>query len=97
LQPHPQFLDGGCPALCEDLDGAVRQIAGDAPNDQPPGLEPSTVTKIHALNFPKDEKTPNDLVQLEPASVRQCHGGLCVLGVRIGEGGSGVTLGLQCR
>ncbi len=47
---------------------------------EPPSLEPGAVTKIHALNFPRDEKTPNDLVQVEPASVRLGHGGLCVLG-----------------
>ncbi len=64
---------------------------------EPPSLEPGAVTKIHALNFPRDEKTPNDLVQVEPASVRLGHGGLCVLGVRIGEGGGGVALGFQCR
>ena len=63
---------------------------------EPPSLEPGAVTKIHALNFPRDEKTPNDLVQVEPASVRLGHGGLCVLGVRIGEGGGGVALGFQC-
>jgi len=30
-------------------------------------------------------------------SVRQCHGRLCVLGVRIGKGGGGMALGLHRR
>jgi hypothetical protein len=32
----------------------------------------------------------------EPASVRLRHRGLCVLRIRIGEGGGGVALGFQC-
>ena len=66
LQPQPQFLNGGRPAVREHLDGTVRQIAGDAAQTQPLGLEPSTVTKIHALNFSKDEKPAGDLVHSNP-------------------------------
>ncbi len=67
LQPQPQFFDRGRVALREHFDGTVGQIACDPPDGQPPGLEPSTVAKIHTLNFPKDEKTANDGIQLEPA------------------------------
>ena len=61
VQPQPQFRDGGGGALREDLDGAVRQIADDAPDGQPLGLEPCAVPEVHALNLPEDEKTTNDL------------------------------------
>jgi len=61
-QPCPQLIDRGFPALCEHLDRAVRQIARYSPDQQPLGLEPSAVTKIHPLNFPKDEKTSSDLI-----------------------------------
>jgi hypothetical protein len=97
LQPEAQFFDRGRVALREHFDGAVRQIACDPTDCQPAGLEPSTVAKIHTLNFPNDEKTANDGIQLEPASVRQRHGGLGVLFIRIGEGGGGVTFGLHRR
>jgi hypothetical protein len=51
--------------LRENLDGAVRHIAGDAPKGKPPGFELSAVPKKDALNFPKDEKTAGDFVQDE--------------------------------
>jgi hypothetical protein len=51
--------------------------------------------KEHALHFPKDEKTANDFIQLETASVRLGRGRLCVLRIGIGEGGSGVVFGFH--
>ena len=53
--------------------------------------------KIHTLDFPKDEKTADDFVQLAPASVRQCYGRFWVLRVGTGEGGGSVALGFHCR
>ena len=54
------------------------------------------MTKKHALNFPKDEKTARDFVQIEPLSlVRKRRGRLCVLVIRIGESRGGVTLGFH--
>jgi len=44
-----------------------------------------------------DEKTARDWVQFELASVRHRHGCLCVLAIRIGKGGGGVTLGFHRR
>jgi len=90
LKPQPQFFDCGRVALREHFDGTVRQIACDPADSQPPGFEPSAVAKIHTLNFPKDEKTADDGIQLEP-SVRKRHGGLGVLLIRIGESRGGVT------
>jgi hypothetical protein len=63
LQPIPQFLDRGCPALRENLDRAVRHIAGDAPEGEPSGFESGAVSKEDALNLPKDEETAGDFVQ----------------------------------
>ena len=97
LQPQQQLFDCRRVALREHFDGTVRQIACDPADSQPPGLEPSAVAKIHTLNFPKDEKTANDGIQLEPASVRQRHGGLGVLLIRIGERRGGVTFGFHRR
>jgi hypothetical protein len=79
----------------EHFDRAVRQIARYSPDEQPLGLETSAVTKIHSLNFPKDEKTASDLVQFESASVRLRDRCLGVLRVRIGEGGGGVVFGFH--
>ena len=64
MQPDAQFLDRGLRTLGEDFDGAVRQIACDAPQGEPPGLEARAVPKIHSLNFPKNEKAANDFVQM---------------------------------
>jgi len=62
-QPNPQFLDRGCPALHENLDGTVRHIAGGAPEGEPFGFESSAVPKEDALHLPKDEETADDFVQ----------------------------------
>src|SRR4029077_8707639 len=76
LQPIPQFLDRGRPALRENLDRTVRHIAGDAPQGQPSGFESGAVPKEDALNLPKDEETADDFVQGNWNSVGQSHGRL---------------------
>lgn len=80
----------------ENLDGAVRHIAGDATKGKPPGFESSAVPKKDTLNFPKDEKTADDFVQDEkPGSARQSHERLLVLRTRRGESGCSVALGFH--
>ena len=88
LQPNPQFLDRGCPALHENLDGTVRHIAGDAPEGEPSGFESGAVPEEDALNLPKDEETADDFVQGNWSASG-------VLRIRCGESGCSVTLGFH--
>ena len=95
MQPVPQFPDRGGRALREHLDGTVRQVACEAAQAQPIGFEPGTVAKVHALNFPTDEKTADSRIQ--GYSVRWSRGRFGMLRIRARERGGGVTLGLQRR
>jgi hypothetical protein len=68
MQPVPKSLDCRSLPVRNDLDGAVRQIAGDTADGEKLGLGSRTVPEIHALNLPGDDEAAAYWVHARPVT-----------------------------